>query len=336
MKPLNIMYVEPSYSSLSIMSNSVPIALSELGHTVFVMTEGDLPRGMDASGMDLWRQWMEDNQFQIMWNIQCANFDLFFSRRGDKIPIKAVDFVRSRGVRTLNWDMEDVYPDQKRDYLEVDFAPTYWEKTRHYHMVVGGCLQLSPWMPYAVYGEKFFCEQNTEKKFDVGFSGGTDTPMRKAWLEKFKNMGVVVFKGGSRVDYNKFLSQCKIIINRHNTGTTNGRIFETTAAGSLLITDYVPGLEKLFDIGKEIVVYKKDGVDEVKYYLEHDEERERIARAGLERTKKDHRLRDRLEEMLMLAMETDDRVMWEKFRTVTSSWDRRYADAYVEKKVKKR
>lgn len=51
------------------------------------LTEGDVPRGMKVID-ELWRQWMEDNYFQIIWNLDAIKFDLLFTRRGDKISLK--------------------------------------------------------------------------------------------------------------------------------------------------------------------------------------------------------------------------------------------------------
>jgi spore maturation protein CgeB len=58
----------------------------------------------------------------------------------------------------------------------------------------------------------------------------------------------------------------------------------------MLLTNYTPGLEKLFDIGKEIVVYTsiEDLDNKVKYYLENENERNMIAESGHQRVKRDH------------------------------------------------
>ncbi len=75
------------------------------------------------------------------------------------------------------------------------------------------------------------------------------------------------------------------------------RHFETLACRTLGITLYADDLEKQYEIGKEIVVYKDipDLVEKVRYYLAHDEEREAIAEAGYRRTMKDHTISKRLE-----------------------------------------
>jgi Glycosyl transferases group 1 len=80
------------------------------------------------------------------------------------------------------------------------------------------------------------------------------------------------------------------------------RLFETTGRGGFLIFPYIKGLEDNFEIGKEIVTYTfgdfeglKDIID---YYLEHDEAREKVRKAGYERTIRDHTYTNRWETIL--------------------------------------
>ena len=56
-------------------------------------------------------------------------------------------------------------------------------------------------------------------------------------------------------------------------------------------------LEEFFEIGREIVCYrdKVDLADNIKYYLTHDEEREKIRRAGYQRAVRDHSWHKRFE-----------------------------------------
>jgi len=66
----------------------------------------------------------------------------------------------------------------------------------------------------------------------------------------------------------------------------------------MLITDYAPGLEECFEIDKEIILMKGDGTEQMKYFIENDDEREKIAKAGYERSIKDHKMEDRLSKMI--------------------------------------
>ncbi|WP_352429222.1 glycosyltransferase [Thermoflexus sp.] len=86
-------------------------------------------------------------------------------------------------------------------------------------------------------------------------------------------------------------SQSRIVFNCSIAGDVTMRIFEGAACGALVLTDAVAnGLEELFEIGKEIVVYRDDAdlMEKIAYYLRHDAEREAIARAGQRRVLAEH------------------------------------------------
>jgi hypothetical protein len=74
------------------------------------------------------------------------------------------------------------------------------------------------------------------------------------------------------------------------TGPINRRMFQLAAHGVMQLCDNKTGLGQIFEVGKEVVGF--DTIDEAieltKYYLEHDSEREAIARAGYERFWKDY------------------------------------------------
>jgi spore maturation protein CgeB len=84
-----------------------------------------------------------------------------------------------------------------------------------------------------------------------------------------------------------------------DTDQIKGRVFEVPACGGLLMTDSAPGLDRYFRVGEEIVVYRsrRDLLRQVGYLLDHEEQRARIARAGYERTIRDHTWRSRFAEV---------------------------------------
>ncbi|HWF65770.1 MAG TPA: glycosyltransferase [Acidobacteriaceae bacterium] len=86
------------------------------------------------------------------------------------------------------------------------------------------------------------------------------------------------------------------------------RTFEVPGAGGFLLTDAAPGLENVYRIGDEIEVF--DNLEQLKakirYYLEHPEERDRIALAGYERTRNCHTYEIRLKEIFDFALQRRD------------------------------
>jgi spore maturation protein CgeB len=100
--------------------------------------------------------------------------------------------------------------------------------------------------------------------------------------------------------YVRLYQRTKIGINVHNRGeyTVGGyRFFDLPANGVMQISDGGPYLREFFSVNEEIIPYLNadDLIDKVQYYLEHDEERERIALSGFRRVRKDYRLADLLE-----------------------------------------
>ena len=65
-------------------------------------------------------------------------------------------------------------------------------------------------------------------------------------------------------------------------GGTIQRIIDIMGAGGFVLTNYCVETAELFEEDKEIVMYKtpEELFEKVEYYLQHDEEREQIARAG--------------------------------------------------------
>lgn len=78
-----------------------------------------------------------------------------------------------------------------------------------------------------------------------------------------------------------------------------GRTFEVPACGGFLLTGDADNISDYYEIGKEIEVFydKNDLAEKCKYYLEHEQERKTIARAGYQRTIKEHTYGHRFREI---------------------------------------
>jgi spore maturation protein CgeB len=104
----------------------------------------------------------------------------------------------------------------------------------------------------------------------------------------------------------QIIAQSKIVINRHisvsENYANNMRLYETTGMGTLLITDMKDNLADLFQLDKEIVTYRhsRDLFKNIKYYLNHPVEREKIAKAGQKRTLSEHTYSNRMKEIIKI------------------------------------
>lgn len=77
------------------------------------------------------------------------------------------------------------------------------------------------------------------------------------------------------------------------------REFEAPMAGAFYMTEYLEEIGLHYEIGKEIVCFRsqEELIALCRHYLAHDEERDRIRRAGLERARRDHTWTRRFEDL---------------------------------------
>jgi hypothetical protein len=108
--------------------------------------------------------------------------------------------------------------------------------------------------------------------------------------------------------YNVFQGS-KAVFNSHGGGINidagNMRLFETTGVATCLLTDWKPNLNELFEIDKEVVAYKtpEECLEKARWILDHDKEREEIARAGQRRVLKEHTFFHRAQQMNQIIKE---------------------------------
>jgi spore maturation protein CgeB len=105
------------------------------------------------------------------------------------------------------------------------------------------------------------------------------------------------------IDMYRVLRDSLLAVNRHGSiaggFAVNMRLFEATGVGTLLVTDNGRQLGQLFEPGLEAVSYSgpSDLAESVRYYLEHEHERQAIAAAGQARTLRDHTYAQRMQEL---------------------------------------
>lgn len=78
------------------------------------------------------------------------------------------------------------------------------------------------------------------------------------------------------------------------------RVWDIMAVGGFCLTNYQPELEDYFEIGKDLEVYHdiKEMEEKIRYYLNHEEERVRIAINGYRKVRQKHNLKARMQKVL--------------------------------------
>jgi spore maturation protein CgeB len=141
---------------------------------------------------------------------------------------------------------------------------------------------------------EYLCRRNYIKVW--AYSVGKlieDSPIRGAYIGP-----------ASGIEMYQVLRSAKIAFNRHidvaGDYANNLRLYEATGVGTLLITDWKANLHEMFEPDKEVVAYRssEECAEMIQHYLEHDEEREAIARAGQQRTLRDHTYYKRMQELV--------------------------------------
>lgn len=165
--------------------------------------------------------------------------------------------------------------------------------------------------------KKYFKIPEVEKKNDVSFVGKVlYKNNRKEYIDYIIQNGtwVEIFGEGSKngpVSLEKMVetfNKTKINLSFTGISTRNvvrnepninlrlrqmkGRSTEIALCGGFVLSEYAPGIEEVFDVDNEIKIFysKEELIEKIKYYLEHEDEREAIATAGYERALKDYEI----------------------------------------------
>ena len=159
---------------------------------------------------------------------------------------------------------------------------------------------------------------------------------RKRRIKTLKSLGVDVLCFGwgwpsgpvPAEDIPRIVRKSVISLNFSNASVGGGnqikaRTFEVPGAGGFLLTEYAPGLEDCYRIGREIEAFHntKELAEKIKYYLCHYDKRDRIAIAGYTRTLLDHTYKIRLKQVIDFALWSKDQGTTNKERPLRASFD---------------
>jgi hypothetical protein len=125
-------------------------------------------------------------------------------------------------------------------------------------------------------------------------------------------------------------SRAKIVLNLPLKDDLNFRTFEAMSCGAMLLTRRIAnGQEVLFEEGRHYAAFSSEAEleEKIRYYLEHDDERARIAEAGLSEVRTKHNLQMRLEQLLHTIRNAPQRVAPVR-KMSRSQVDRCYAELY--------
>jgi hypothetical protein len=191
---------------------------------------------------------------------------------------------------------------------------------QYYHVVTTNNPHRSA--EYAAFGKpavflQYACNQefwrhlDVSKRYDVTFIGQPHSDRYQATAHLLaKGIAVRVFGAGwdrhaemrsiwggylSAEDVVRVMNESRICLNFLAASTRDqmaikARLFEINGCGSFQLCSAFDEVGRYYEIGKEVEVFHdlEDLTEKIRYYLAHEQEREAIARAGHERTLREH------------------------------------------------
>lgn len=261
-------------------------------------------------------------------------FDLFLFTRtwGNTVTLDHLEILRQRGIPSASYHL-DLYVGLKRDggietdpFWRTDFVFTpdgdpasqaVFESKgiKHYYMKPG------------VFRDECYVADKNNNGTDLVFVGTGGTPdhprqyghpewpyrgqlikfLRDTYGDVFQKYGDpdITVRGKA---LNQLYANAKVVVGDSlclgfdKPYYWSDRAYETMGRGGFLIHPYIKGMEEEFEDRTNIVFYEYNNWDQLKflidYYIEHDEEREKIRVAGHEFVKNHATYSDRLQRML--------------------------------------
>ncbi|MBH49051.1 MAG: hypothetical protein CME71_12860 [Halobacteriovorax sp.] len=243
---------------------------------------------------------------------------IFFCLFRDQFKPATLEKLNAK-YKTMNWFGDDAW---RFDNFTKFFAPhfTYSVTTdkfslKKYKAIGINQVVHAQWA--AIDDDRSF--EKKPYKYDVSFIGGAN-PYRKWFVKNLEKMGVKIhcFGNGwpngplsndemielfqtSKINLNISNSACydirylfahpknlaHTLVSKKQSSQTKARNFEINYYGGFQLTDYVPAIEDYYEIGKEIAcyTYPEEASVQIKYFLEHDKERESIRERGESKAK---------------------------------------------------
>jgi spore maturation protein CgeB len=287
-------------------------AFERLGHEVGFFDSGDRSLHGDFADLNL----------ALVDRVASFRPDLIFCvLMHYEIWFETLDLIRSRSPAVVvNWGTDDSwkFAQASRFFAEhvdlhatTDLAAAEIARSRGLDNVL-----LSQWAASVTIAAEPCSSRSC--RYDVSFVGSM-YGYRAGWIAALRAGGIAVSCFGhgtengvvSAAKIPEIFRASRISLNFSGSGQNprgagrrerqiKARTFEVPGAGGFLLTEVAPELERYFAIGSEIAAFASPGdlVERVRYYLDHPDERDAIARAGHARAIAEHTYERRISQIL--------------------------------------
>jgi spore maturation protein CgeB len=266
----------------------------------------------------------------VLSHARNGNFDLLLSNKGTSIKPSTLKTLRDIGIKTAAWFPDNAANEPYRTWVRergplwdrlLSFDSAIYEQIpKEFHgqvHVLPFAVDPEAYDPRPITDEdrkRFGCDvcfvgapypervrllQSIESDVDLkvwGWSGWRNKPLAHRW-------------GGSLNAKESAKAYClsKICVNTNILPLAKGanvKTFEICAAGGFQLTDEPADLSDSFTVGEELDVFhnREEFCSKVKYWLDNDEGRRKVANAGYQRVIKEHTMLSRVRELLDISM----------------------------------
>lgn len=210
--------------------------------------------------------------------------------------------IRKEGAFVIGWFFDDEcrFDDHSRWWIPyLDYCLTNdKESVKKYRELGATAMHM-----LVTSNPEVFRRLEVEKRYDVSFVGSKIAD-RESLVNKLMANGIQVQTFGR--GWSSGYVSLDEMVNIYNATKINlcfvksygvntrpqmkNKIFDICMCGGFLLCEYIPGIEDFFVVGKEIVCFRdiEEATAKIRYYLNHDVERQAIAQAGWERAQRDH------------------------------------------------
>jgi hypothetical protein len=294
-------------------------SLEALGHTVTPLQEGR------ATSLEILRTAMQSDMF--VWVHTHS-----WQTPGEMSMVEVLDMLNRSNIPTVTYHLDLWFGLKRQQDLEAD---SFYRHIGHFFTVDK---QMADWfnqntnvkghyLQAGVFGEECYIDDMIGAPGqDVLFVGSkgyhSEWPYRPGlvnWLRETYGARFVHVGGDGQIPttrgskLNLLYANTKVCVgdtlclNFDYPYYWSDRVYETLGRGGFLIHPYIKGMEEHFDDKKHLVFYEYGNFDQLRqlidYYLEHEDEREAIRRAGHEHVKNNHTYKHRWEKILAVIQE---------------------------------
>lgn len=169
------------------------------------------------------------------------------------------------------------------EFIEEFFIEYYGEKVKN---LLSGLVGYLAGDMYLWYNQRVFRQTLVDWILEAGFTNIKLWGNGWKYNKKYRDYAMGPAENGEILS--KIYQASKIVIGNNIASTGAARAWETMLSGGFYMSNYIPeeedvsDIRRIVEIGKDVVMFygKNDLLEKIKYYLEHEEERQFMIERG--------------------------------------------------------